>query len=57
MNEQRLRNLIETLYDSIHRGVGRFASADDSELAELINDTMSELYGAQWHTTREEPAR
>lgn len=48
-NEQQLRELIEMLYDAIHRVVGPMASADDSELAETINDCMCGLYGNDWH--------
>lgn len=40
--------LIGDLYDGIHRGQGRFASASDGEIAAAINDTMCNLLGNDW---------
>jgi hypothetical protein len=45
-----MRKLIEELYDAIQRGVGPMAGASDSEIGEVINDTMSNLFGNHWRS-------
>lgn len=45
---RRLRELLQTIYDGIHRGIGPMASASDSEIASQINDVMCNVFGNEW---------
>lgn len=47
--------LISDLYAGLQTGQGRFASLDDDELAEAIDDEMSSLLGGvDWQGKREQ---
>lgn len=47
-DNQRLRTLITTIYDGIHRGVGPMSEASDMEVASEIHETMCGLFGNEW---------